>query len=72
AALLLSAKPTLSRAQVRSLLETTADKIDPTEGDYRDGYSLQYGYGRLNAFQALEQAQATGRGEAIRQPRLVV
>ena len=58
AALVLAANPRLTRTQVRDILRSTADKIDPAGGAYRQGYSSQYGYGRLNAFAAVTAAQA--------------
>jgi subtilisin family serine protease len=57
AALVLSVDPTLSWKQVRSLLRATADKIGPGNS-YRKGYSIHYGYGRLNAFKAVKRAAA--------------
>jgi len=65
AALVLSVNPSLTRLQVRDLLRATAEKIDARGGNYRDGYSLQYGYGRVNAYQAVRHAQA----RAARQSR---
>jgi len=56
-ALVLSVNPSLTRMQVRDILRATAKKIDSPGGDYRDGYSLQYGYGRLNAHEAVRSAQ---------------
>jgi subtilisin family serine protease len=58
AALVLSVNPALTRAQVRDILRATAEKIDAQDGNYQDGYSLQYGYGRLNAYEAVKRAQA--------------
>jgi subtilisin family serine protease len=57
AALVLSVNPSLTRLQVRDILRATAEKIDSPGGDYRDGYSLQYGYGRLNAHEAVRRTQ---------------
>jgi hypothetical protein len=59
AALVLSVKPSLTRAQVSEILAATADEIDTAGGAYQAGYSLQYGYGRLNLHQALQTAQAS-------------
>ncbi len=41
--------------QVRRILEHTADQIDTTTGDYDSitGHSEMYGYGRVNAYQAV-------------------
>lgn len=58
AALVLSMNPSLTWQQVRSILRSTADKIDSQAGNYRNGYSLQYGYGRLNAHQAVLRAKS--------------
>jgi subtilisin family serine protease len=58
AALMLSVNPNLTWAEVRDLLRSTAEKIDQQGGTYRDGYSLHYGYGRVNAHQAVLAAQA--------------
>jgi len=57
AALVLSVNPVLTWTQVRDIMRATAEKIDPQGGNYQNGYSLQYGYGRLNAHQAVTCAQ---------------
>jgi hypothetical protein len=62
AALMLAANPRLTRTQVRDILRSTADKIDPTGGGYQQGYSHQYGYGRVNAFAAVSQVQTARAG----------
>jgi subtilisin-like proprotein convertase family protein len=54
AALILSLNPELTWEQVRAYLRHTADKIDTVNGSYIDGYSRQYGFGRINARRALE------------------
>lgn len=55
-ALILSANPDLTAAQVKFILEDTADKIgNPWEYD-DNGYSLRYGYGRVNADRAVARA----------------
>ena len=60
AALVLSALPELTFDELRELLWTTADKIDPGDADYdANGHSLSYGYGRVNALEALEGEVAT-------------
>lgn len=56
AALVLSANPTLTRKQVYTILQDSAVKIDEAAGEYQNGYSLQYGYGRLDAHQAVQHA----------------
>lgn len=57
-ALVLSLNPSLTWREVRSILRSTAEKVDQQSGNYQNGYSLQYGYGRLNAHQAVLRAQA--------------
>jgi len=56
AALIFSLEPTLKPAQVRSIIEGSADKVggynynwDPSQ----PGYSKELGYGRINAYKAL-------------------
>ncbi len=58
AALILSFNPELTWDQVRSIMRETADKIDPANASYVDGYSLEYGYGRINAYKALQKSEA--------------
>lgn len=53
-ALVLSVNPSLTWKQVRSILRGTADKIDREGKTYKKGYSIHYGFGRLNAFKAVE------------------
>ncbi len=55
-ALVLSVNPSLTWKQARSILRSTADKIDRSGGTYKKGYSIHYGYGRLNAFKAVKRA----------------
>lgn len=60
-ALVLSANPNLTWRQVKSVLEQSADKIDPGFGAYdAQGKSIYYGYGRVNAFRAVQLALAGG------------
>jgi len=57
-ALILSANPDLTSAQVKAILEATADKIG-NRWDYdTSGYSEKYGFGRVNAERAVEAALA--------------
>ncbi|MFJ4293627.1 proprotein convertase P-domain-containing protein [Cupriavidus sp. NPDC089707] len=66
AALILSANPLLTAQEVRDILQATADKIpdhnpDPQLGNrfgaYNgDGHSQWFGFGRVNAFQAVTEA----------------
>jgi subtilisin family serine protease len=57
AALVLSLNPNLSWQEVRDLLRSATDQIDSQSGTYRNGYSQEYGYGRLNAHKAVQLAQ---------------
>ena len=60
AALVLSALPDLTLTELRTLLTSTTDKIDPGDANYdAAGHSLSYGYGRVNALTALEGEVAT-------------
>ncbi len=55
--LLLSASPDLSWQEVYDILTTTADKVSPRDARYdENGFSLRYGYGRINAIAAIEKA----------------
>jgi subtilisin-like proprotein convertase family protein len=59
AALMLSANPALTAAEVRQILRETAVKIDPVHGQYNaNGWSEWYGYGRLDAAEAVRRAKA--------------
>lgn len=70
AALVLSANPDLTWSEVKQVLEDSADKIDPTNGDYDDqGFSIFYGHGRVNAFRAVELALSLVAGD---NPRVTV
>jgi subtilisin family serine protease len=54
AALLLSINPNLTWKEVKQILANSAEKIDQARRKYgRNGHSDLYGYGRLNAFNAL-------------------
>lgn len=58
AALLLSIDPNLKSLEVQQILQDSCDKIDKQNGNYdSDGFSLIYGYGRLNARKALQLAK---------------
>lgn len=57
-ALILSAKPKLTWEQARKIMRETAEKIDKANGKYRKGYSLKYGYGRLDAAAAVTNAKS--------------
>ena len=54
--LIISANPELTAAEIRDILRETADKIDPLNGLYRDGHSIYYGYGKVNAYRAVRAA----------------
>ena len=56
AALVLSANPKLAREEVQLLLEQTARKIGPRGTYKKNGHSKFYGYGRVNAADAVAQA----------------
>ena len=61
AALMLSANPTLTAAEVKRILEDTSEQIDPYGGKWvtwSDGrkHSPFYGYGRVNAEKAVAEA----------------
>lgn len=57
AALILARNPALRWDQIRTLLKDTADKIDEPHGQYDEsGHSVLYGYGRVNAAQAVAAA----------------
>jgi len=60
AALILSANPDLRWDQVKQILAETADKIDPANGDYDQGRSPYFGFGRVNARKAVEEAIKSG------------
>jgi len=67
AALVLSANPDLTAAQVKRILQNTADKIVDRDADSQlgmrlgtydtNGYSQWFGYGKVNAFKAVQAAQ---------------
>lgn len=64
AALIVSIAPDLTEAQVRYALEATADKVDAANtdpvGQYQaNGHSQWYGYGRINALNAVRGARSS-------------
>lgn len=61
AALVLSANASLSWDGVRDVLTSTAEKIDRANARYTRGYSLQCGYGRVNAAAAVDAGLARPR-----------
>ncbi len=55
AGLMLSANPDLTEAQVREIIRQTADKVGPIP--YINGRNDSMGYGRLNVYRAVREAQ---------------
>ena len=66
AALVLSANRTLKWTAVRNILRSSAEKIDKKNGKYEDGYSIRYGFGRVNAEAAVSKALSR---KGARKPR---
>lgn len=64
-ALMLSANPDLTAKEVKEILQQTADKIGKP-GEYMNGHSPKYGYGRVNADRAV--AEALRRKDAVSAP----
>lgn len=65
-ALILSANPGLTRAQVQNILQNSADKIDQAGGAYDvNGHSDKYGYGRVNASAAVQAAAQGGSSLSV-------
>lgn len=55
--LVFSADPTLTAAEARSIVQSTATKIDPLFGQWdQDGHSVFYGSGLVNAYAAVQLA----------------
>lgn len=67
-ALILSANPDLTAKEVKDILQNTADKIG-SPSEYRNGHSVKYGYGRVNAGRAV--AEALRRKETAAPPKEV-
>lgn len=60
-ALMLEKNPDLKWDEVRQILKSSCDRIDPEMGNYdANGHSPFYGYGRVNALKAVENAIAAG------------
>ncbi|MGB1205943.1 MAG: S8 family serine peptidase [Chitinophagales bacterium] len=53
--LVLSANPTLKSEEVKEIIQNTADKIGAA-ASYINGHSMFFGYGRINAQKAVEEA----------------
>ncbi len=66
-ALLLSANPELTAAEVKKILETTADKIG-SPSDYVNGHSTKFGYGRVNADKAVAEAIRLRDADTVSKP----
>ena len=54
-ALILSANPNLTAREVKQILMMTADKVG-SPSEYSNGQSVKYGYGRINAAKAVQEA----------------
>jgi subtilisin family serine protease len=60
AALILAVNPNLTWTQVKNILRASCDQIDKLSGGYdANGQSAYYGFGRINAQKAVQNAQAT-------------
>lgn len=57
-ALMLTANPDLTLAQIKNILRQSADKIGPAGTYNQAGHSIYYGYGRVNALKAVQMAAA--------------
>lgn len=64
AALVWSTYPKLTAQQVRQVLEETATKVDPQNGEWVNGRSARYGFGMVNAQAALQRAKALVDGSS--------
>lgn len=65
AALVLSRNPNLRWDEVRDILKRSCDKIDPQGGNYQNGRSPSYGFGRLNAETAVRLATPQRPAEGV-------
>ena len=57
-ALVLSIRPDLPLDTVKSVLADSADKIGPANGYDANGHSDAFGFGKVNAGEALDTAEA--------------
>jgi len=65
-ALMLSANEELTWEEVREIIKHSCDKIDVEQGDYdAEGHSPYYGYGKINAVIAVENALKAKETEAV-------
>ncbi len=71
AGLILSLDNELSSTQVREIIQQSADKIDPDNGDYQDGHSQIYGAGRINAERALKLVIGGDEDESLPETLLI-
>ncbi len=62
-ALMLAVNPALTPAEVRQILRGTADKIGPPEC-WHNGYNEDFGYGRLNVYEAVRTARQMAENSA--------
>ncbi|MDO8969519.1 MAG: S8 family serine peptidase, partial [Saprospiraceae bacterium] len=61
-ALVLAANPSLSQKRVKQLIRRSCKRIDPAGGKYgKNGHSIYYGYGRIDAGIAVEKARKAKR-----------
>ncbi len=59
AALMLSVNDSLPADQVREIMRDTCVQIDQADGNYNsEGWSEQYGYGRIDAYEAVRKAKS--------------
>jgi subtilisin family serine protease len=65
AALILSANPALTAAEVKQIMMDTADKIDTANGAYVDGHSPWFGHGRVHADKAVRRAAGLDQPQAL-------
>lgn len=63
AGLIISVNPNLTYMQVINILRNTADKVGGTSAYNSSGVSTQFGYGRINAYKALQSAAQGGCGD---------
>lgn len=68
AALLLSVNPDLRRDEVKDILQRAADKIGPASEYDANGHSNTFGFGRINAAKAVEEAKAMRRQAGVARP----
>jgi subtilisin family serine protease len=59
-ALVLAVNPSLTRDELRGLLQDTADKIGPANSYDGNGHSRDFGFGRVNAAKAVKKAATIG------------